>query len=82
MGKGDIIPPLPESAPKAGELYQHYKGDRYRVVGVALHSDETWNVVYEPLYEGAVSKFFTRPVAEWHEVVEWQGNQVNRFTKI
>lgn len=81
MSKEDSIPPLPADAPKAGEVYQHYKGDKYRVVDIALHSDETWNVVYEPLYEGAVCNLFTRPVAEWHQVVEWQGQQVERFVK-
>lgn len=81
MTKGDPVPPLPGNAPQAGEVYRHYKGDRYRVVGLALHSDETWNVVYEPLYEGAVSKLFTRPASEWREVVEWQGARVERFAK-
>lgn len=79
MGKEDGIPPVPEGAPKAGEVFKHYKGDRYRVVGLALHSDETWNVVYEPLYDNPASKLFTRPASEWREVVEWQGQQVERF---
>lgn len=73
---------MPPDAPRAGEVYKHYKGDSYRVVGLALHSDETWNVVYEPMYEGAVSAFFTRPLSEWREVVEWQGAQVERFAKM
>jgi len=81
MGKGDVIPPLPADAPEAGEVYQHYKGDRYRVVGIALHSDEKWHVVYEPLYEGAVAKLFTRPVAEWRQPVQWQGAEVERFRR-
>jgi len=81
MGKDDHIPPLPTDAPQAGETYQHYKGDTYRVVGIALHSDETWNVVYEPMYEDAAAKLFTRPAAEWRQVVEWQGVQLERFTK-
>ena len=82
MGKGDYIPPLPADAPKPGEMYTHYKGDAYRIVGTALHSDDTWHVVYEPMYEGAVSKLFTRPVAEWRQVVEWQGTSVERFVKV
>jgi hypothetical protein len=76
------VPAVPTDAPKAGEVYKHYKGDSYRVVGLSLHSDETWLVVYEPLYEGAVSKLFTRPVIEWREVVEWQGQKVERFAKV
>lgn len=60
----------------------HYKGDKYKVVGVALHSDETWVVVYEPMYEGAAAPFFTRPLREWAEMLDWQGKQVERFTKV
>lgn len=82
MSKGGQVPTPPADAPQAGEVYQHYKGDNYRVVGLALHSDETWLVVYEPLYDGAVSKLFTRPATEWHQVVEWEGAQVARFTKV
>jgi hypothetical protein len=81
MSKPDL-PPIPSDAPKPGEVYQHYKGDNYKVVDVALHSDDTWSVVYEPMYEGAVAKYFTRPLKEWSEVVEWEGRQVRRFTKI
>lgn len=82
MGKGDYIPPVPADAPQTGEIFKHYKGDSYRVVGLALHSDETWNVVYEPMYEGTVSNLFTRPAAEWRQMVEWQGAQVERFSKV
>lgn len=74
--------PLPADAPKVGEVYQHYKGDNYKVVGLALHSDETWLVVYEPMYENPVSKLFTRPVLEWREEVEWEGQKVERFSKV
>lgn len=81
MSKGDPVPPLPADAPQAGEVYTHYKGDNYKVVGIALDSNDQWVVVYEPLYDGAVAKLFTRPAAEWHQVVEWQGSQVTRFTK-
>jgi hypothetical protein len=77
----EALPPQPEGTPAAGELYKHYKGDTYRVVGIALHSDETWNVVYEPMYAGAAAKYFTRPAAEWRQMVEWQGAQFERFTK-
>ena len=76
------VPTIPADAPKAGEIYRHYKGDSYKVLDVALHSDDTWNVVYEPMYDGAVAKLFTRPVAEWREVVEWQGQKVERFVKV
>lgn len=69
-------------APQEGEVYTHYKGDTYKVVGCALTSADQWVVVYEPLYKGAPSKLFTRPVEEWSEEVEWQGARVLRFTKV
>jgi len=74
---------LSGNAPQTGEVYKHYKGDSYRVVGMALHSpDDSWNVVYEPLYDGAVSKLFSRPLIEWFEMVEWEGRKVQRFSRI
>lgn len=80
--KNKDIPSVPAGAPKTGEVFRHYKGDSYKVLDVALHSDDTWDVVYEPMYEGAVAKLFTRPCKEWSEVVEWQGQKVERFVKV
>jgi hypothetical protein len=58
----------------------------YKIVGVALNSDnnaahEDWIVVYEPMYEHAAAPFFTRPLAQWQETVEWEGATVARFAK-
>ena len=76
------VPEIPAGTPRAGEVYAHYKGDLYRVVGIALHAnDEEWMVVYEPMYANPAAKLFTRPLHEWGEVVEWQGEQKLRFTK-
>lgn len=78
--KGHIVP-LPEYAPKEGEVYRHYKGDLYRVKLLALHSnDEEWMVVYEPLYEHPDAPYFTRPLSEWRANVAWEGKTVERFT--
>lgn len=80
--KGTVVP-LPEDAPQAGETYRHYKGDLYRVKFLALHSnDDEWMVVYEPLYANPDAPFFTRPLREWGEIVEWEGERVERFKKI
>ncbi len=80
--KGNIVP-LPENAPKGGEEYRHYKGDLYKVKLLALHSnDEEWMVVYEPMYENPDAPYFTRPLREWTEMVEWEGKAVRRFTHI
>lgn len=78
--KGTIIP-IPENAPKIGEVYQHYKGDFYKVTELALHSnDEEWMAVYAPLYENPDAHLFTRPLREWFEEVEWKGEKTQRFT--
>lgn len=80
--KGHSVP-LPSDAPEVGEVYQHYKGDRYRVQLLALHSnDEEWMVVYEPLYEKPDAPYFTRPLREWREAVEWQGKTYQRFVLV
>ncbi len=78
--KGTVVR-LPEDAPRVDEVYQHYKGDAYRVKLLALHSDDDeWMVVYEPLYENPDAPFFTRPLREWREGVEWEGKRFSRFT--
>jgi hypothetical protein len=82
MAKGDPVPPLPTDAPQAGEVYRHYKGDRYRVVLLAEHSnDNEWMVVYEATYEHPDAPYFTRPLREWREEVAWEGQAHQRFTK-
>lgn len=82
MARGDAVPPIPEDAPKAGEIYQHYKGDRYRVVLLAEHSnDDEWMVVYEAVYENPDAAYFTLPLREWMKTVEWNGEPRKRFTK-
>ncbi len=75
------MPPLPSDAPQAGEVYKHYKGDLYKVVGLAIHSNDEWVVVYEPMYENAAAKLFTRLLAEWLQEVEWEGTTAARFVK-
>ena len=82
--KGEKID-LPENYPKAGEVYRHFKGDYYKVRMLALHSDdETWMVVYEPMYENPDAPFFTRPVDEWYDLCDWEDTheKFQRFTLI
>lgn len=74
---------VPQS-PKPGEVYKHYKkGDLYKVTCLALHSnDEEWMVVYEPQYPDPAAPFFTRPLREWADEVDWEGVRTARFTKV
>ncbi len=73
---------LPDSAPHVGQKFRHYKGDHYEVVLLALHANDEWVVVYKPLYENAVASYFSRPLHEWNERVEWEGQLMKRFTHI
>ena len=80
--KGNIVP-LPENAPLKEQVYRHYKGDLYRIYVLALHSnDDVWMVIYEPMYENPDAPFFTRPLSEWQELVEWNGKQIQRFVLV
>lgn len=66
--------------PKAG-IYQHYKGSRYEVIGVARHSEtEETLVVYRTLY-GDFS-LWVRPLSMFTEKVEVDGRWQPRFAYI
>jgi hypothetical protein len=79
--RGDPIV-VPERMVYAGEEYQHYKGDWYRVVCTAEHSNTgEMMAVYEPMYDNPDWPYFTRPVNEFFDIVEWQGKSLQRFTK-
>ncbi|MBQ4578665.1 MAG: DUF1653 domain-containing protein [Clostridia bacterium] len=59
-------------------IWQHFKGNRYRVVGVASHSETLEPmVVYRALYgEGGL---WVRPLSMWTEQVERDGYCGPRF---
>lgn len=75
--------PLPRDIPQVGDIYRHYKrGDRYQVVGYNFHANDNWWMVeYIPLYDCPYPKF-SRPLHEWSELVEWQGEKVVRFARV
>lgn len=76
---------LPEKCPNIGEVYKHYKGDFYKVIAIALHSnDEVWMVVYEPMYDNPDAAYFTRPLSEWYDLCTWEDThqKVQRFTLV
>lgn len=60
-------------------LYEHFKGKRYRVLGIARHSETMEDVVvYEPQYESE-SKLWVRPVSMFLQTVERDGKTMPRF---
>ena len=75
----DALPALP-TEPRAG-IYRHYKGNEYRVVGLARHSESLEPlVVYEALY--GERGLWVRPAAMFTEHVTVDGKQVARFARV
>jgi len=64
-------------SPTAG-IYRHYKGQRYRVLGTARHSETMEEVVvYQALYGDF--GLWVRPSAMFCETVEMEGEPIARF---
>ena len=77
--KNDPLPPLP-GEPRPGR-YRHYKGNEYRVVGLARHSETLEPlVVYEALY--GAGGLWARPAAMFVEQIEVAGKRVPRFAYV
>ena len=72
----DSLPPLP-TEPRPG-LYRHYKGNDYRVLHLARHSETREAlVVYQALYGDR--GIWVRPAAMFIETVEVNGQRLPRF---
>ena len=64
-------------------IYQHYKGKKYTVLGVAKHSETLEDlVVYVTLYENDLSALWVRPLKMFLETIVIDGQEVPRFKKI
>lgn len=64
----------------AGSVYEHYKGQKYRVIGIGLHTETLEEVVmYEALYDNPLGRLWCRPLKMWSESVEVNGQSVPRF---
>ena len=65
-------------------IYQHYKGNHYKVLGVGHHSETLEElVIYEALYTSqdfGKNALWVRPVKMFVEEVEVNGKKVPRFT--
>lgn len=59
-----------------GKTYKHFKGNLYKVVGIAKHSETREDmVVYESLRNNTL---WVRPISMWNEEVDDKGTL--RFT--
>jgi hypothetical protein len=62
-------------------IYQHYNGNKYEVIGVALDSQNLQPmVIYRPLYQSKVS-MWARPYDMFVGTVLIGANEVSRFKK-
>ena len=61
--------------------WQHYKGGKYVVIDVVvIERTLELGVIYRSLEHPTFS--FLRPLVEWQDVVEYEGNKVFRFRKV
>lgn len=64
-------------------IYKHYKGNRYRIIGLARHSETLEElVVYQALYDSpefGLNSIWVRPKTMFLEKVEYKGRLVPRF---
>ena len=64
-----------------GKYYRHFKGNVYRVLHIAKHSETLEDiVVYQAMY--GEKGIWVRPKAMFEEVIERDGKAVRRFEEI
>lgn len=62
-------------------LYEHFKGNRYKVLSIARHSETLEElVVYQALY--GTHDVWVRPLKMFLEEVEDKGKKVPRFKQL
>ena len=63
------------------KYYRHFKGNIYKVLHVAKHSETLEDmVVYQAMYGDR--GIWVRPKAMFYEVIERDGRKIRRFTEI
>lgn len=61
--------------------YRHFKGNEYRVIGIAKHSESLEPmVVYQALY--GEKDIWVRPATMWNEIVDKENYHGPRFQYI
>lgn len=62
-------------------IYEHYKGQHYRVHKIVRHSESLEEyVLYEALYENKLGQLWVRPLKMFLENIQIHGKQIPRFT--
>ena len=63
--------------------YQHYKGKRYEVIGIAKHSETMEElVVYKALYQPEGENLWVRPLKMFTENILVDGKSIQRFNYV
>lgn len=63
------------------DYYRHFKGDKYKLLGIAKDSEtQEKMVVYQALY--GEKEMWVRPEEMFFETIERDGKVMLRFTKI
>lgn len=78
MSETFTIPPIEKG------LYQHYKGNKYEVLGVGCHTEtEEYYVVYSPVEKKpGVPEIWLRPYKMFMETIEIDGVATPRFKRL
>ena len=61
-------------------IWRHFKGNRYEVLGIALHSETLEPMVVYRALNGEY-RVWVRPASMWLETVERDGKVYQRFTR-
>ncbi len=62
-------------------IYEHYKGNKYELLYVAIHSETLEEmVVYKALYGDG--RIWVRPRSMWDEAVDTDKGKVTRFSPV
>ena len=61
----------------AGKSYRHYKGNIYKIIGFAKHSETGEDMI---VYQSSKGDTWVRPRFMWNEVIDEKGTL--RFTLI
>ena len=67
---------------KPNEIYRHYKGNVYRVLHLAKHTETMEDMVIYTPASGDGTEVWARPLSMWHEEVSTPAGIVSRFTLI
>ena len=64
---------------EVGEIWRHYKGGRYIIIGLGVHTEtEETMVIYSPVDDR--NKVWIRPISMWFNVIDKENNII-RFKR-